>query len=197
MKYLYQPVSPFFINQEFGVNRACVNNVNKVITCDGDNPPYGFKSLYGPEGHLGLDLKAYHGQEVYCAQEGDVYKIDTNIRSGLDVRIESIVGGRMLRHIYEHLLGYQAKVGDRVLTGQLIGWADNTGYSSGDHVHFQVEELIDGEWRPIDPLPLMENRFAKTQLGINNTLKYLIEQVALLTDRVGSFLRQRSVKSNK
>lgn len=193
---LFQPVSPFHINQGFYDNNACISTdgMSRVVTRQpGMSCPVGFKSLYADGRHGALDLRAYHGQEVYCAQGGTVYKIDTNPKSGLDVRVESFVGGRRIRHIYEHLLGYQAKVGDELKTGQLVGWADNTGYSSGDHLHFQVEEYQGGKWVKIDPEPLMAPIFAKDVLKAESTIKYLQEQVALLADRFATYLRTRAV----
>lgn len=191
MKVLFQPVSPFHINQRFGENSACVSLDGKktVVICDGTNPPAGYKSLYGVKGHLGLDLRATHGQEVYCAQTGVVYKIDTDAKSGLDIRVESEMNGIKFRHIYEHLLGYQPKVGDKVQVGQLLGWADNTGYSSGNHLHFQFEVWNGKEWVPSDPLPYMEDKFARTFLSEYNQVLHLKEMVALLADRLAVYLR--------
>lgn len=127
MKFLHRPLKQFIVNQKFGQNNACVDNATSrnVITCDGNNPPAGYRSLYGSAGHLGVDLAAYHGMEVYCILDGVVDSIDTELRSGLDVRIVSEYGGKKYRHIYEHLMGYQPKIGDRVRVGQLVGWADN------------------------------------------------------------------------
>lgn len=192
-KVLFQPVSPWHINQSFGANDACVtkDGTKKVIVCDGNNPPAGYKSLYGAKGHLGLDLRAKHGQEVYAARDGVVYKIDTDPKSGLDIRIESEDGDLKFRCIYEHLMGYQPKVGDKVTTGQLIGWADNTGYSSGDHLHFQFEIWNGKSWIPTDPMPYMENVFAKDFLAKYNKVKYLIEQVAILADKFADYLRKK------
>lgn len=187
----YRPVSPFIINQGFGENQSCVSldGTNKVITCDGNNPPAGYKSLYGPGGHKGIDLRAYHGQEVYCARDGVVYNIDTNTKSGLDVKVLSEINGESYMHIYEHLLGYKPKVGDKVMTGQLIGWADNTGYSSGDHLHFELKKRIDGTYQSIDPLPLMDTIFALDILLIYNKILYIKELVAKLLDTWGDKLR--------
>ncbi len=193
-KEIYQPLKPFIINQRFGENKACVSTdgYNKYITCDGNNPPTGFKSVYGEKGHLGLDLGAWHGQEVYCARDGFVYFIDTHPRSGLDVRVEHNINGTKYRTIYEHLLGYAPKVGDKLSTGQLIGWADNTGWSSGDHLHFQVEILKDGYWTPIDPMSVMDNIYAKDVLKLSNKIKYVAEQVAMLADRIAEYIRGKS-----
>lgn len=190
-KLLFQPVSPFVLNQAFGENKICIstNGTRKIINCDGHNPPEGYKSLYGAKGHLGIDLRAKHGQEVYAARDGVVYKIDTDPKSGLDVRIESEDNGVRFRHIYEHLMGYQPKVGDRVKTGQLIGWADNTGYSSGDHLHFQFEVWDGKKWEPTNPIPYMEPVFAKDFLAKYNTVLYLKEQLAKVADALAVYLR--------
>ncbi len=190
-KLFCRPVSPFSINQHFGENKSCVSldGSNKVITCDGLNPPEGYKSLYGAAGHLGLDLMAYHGQEVYCARDGVVSFIDTHPSSGLDIRVVSVIDGVEYRHIYEHLLGYKPKVGDKVLTGQILGWADNTGFTSGDHLHFQVEKMIDGVFVPIDPLPLMDTLYALDSLSISNQIAYIKEILAKMLDTWGDKLR--------
>lgn len=185
MKFLNRPVDPFIIHQKFGENKACVDDNKNVITCDGFNPPPGYKSLYGPQGHKGIDLRASHGQPVYAAAGGTVSFIDTQPRSGLDVRIVTEFEGRKYRHIYEHLLGYQPKVGQVIEKGDLIGWADNTGWSSGSHLHFQLE-VWDNGWVAIDPLPLMDDAFA---LHVN-LVKRLKEAVALLAEKVADMLRR-------
>lgn len=191
-KVLFRPVKPFWVNQHFGENKICISldGRKQIIGCDGYNPPEGYKSLYGVPGHLGVDLSAGHGQEVYAAQDGIVYMIDTHEKSGLDVRIESNIGTLKFRHIYEHLMGYQPKVGDKVRVGQLIGWADNTGYSSGDHLHFQMEILQGKDWIKVDPMHYMEARFALDQLALENKVSYLKQLVAKLLDNAAYKLRK-------
>lgn len=181
-KEFFQPLSPFIITQKFAENKACVDIATgtKVITCDGTKPPKGYKSLYGPGGHKGIDLRATHGQPVYNACRGIVNAIDTNPKTGLDVKVLSEVGGKKYLHVYEHLLGYQPKVGDSVKTGDLIGWADNTGYSSGDHLHFQVDEMVGSKRVPVDPLSLMEPVFALQFAGLWRQVQELIAKLAEL-----------------
>jgi murein DD-endopeptidase MepM/ murein hydrolase activator NlpD len=190
-KVLFRPINPFILGQGFGQNKACISldGTNKVITCDGTNPPTGYKSLYGKNGHSGIDLVAQHNQEVYAAQSGTVYKIDTIPKSGLDVRIEHNEAGLKFRTIYEHLLGYQPKVGDYVEVGELIGWADNTGYSSGDHLHFQMELWNGTTWIPADPMFYMDTEFAPNFLKRLNQVKYLKQAVAQLLERFAYKLR--------
>lgn len=194
MKFIYQPLKPFILGQRFGENRACVDNAtnSKVIACDGFNPPVGFRSAYGDKGHTGVDLGLLHrGQEVYCVQKGIIDSIDTNPRTGLDVRIISEHKGVKYRHIYEHLQGYQGSKGDIIETGEIIGWGDNTGWSAGDHLHFQLEMLIDNKWIPIDPLPYMEDLFALDILAVNNSLKRIKEDLAKIFDTFADWLRRR------
>lgn len=191
-KVIFQPLKPFRISQRFGENNACVSldGKNKVITCNGHNPPNGYKSLYGPMGHKAIDLWANHGQEIYAAADGIVYWVDTHERSGLDVRIEHEVQGVRFRTIYEHLMGYQVTIGQRLLTGELIGWADNTGYSSGNHLHFQMEMWKDNAWVAVDPMLYMENTFALDILKLKNKVKYLKELLARLLDNTASKIRK-------
>jgi murein DD-endopeptidase MepM/ murein hydrolase activator NlpD len=188
----HRPVKPWVVGQKFAQNSACVDTAtnSKVISCDGLNPPPGYKSLYGSQGHKGIDVRAYRGQPVYAIADGVVDEIDTNPRTGLDVRIVSEINGKRYRHIYEHLLGYQHHVGSKVLAGELIGWADNTGYSAGDHLHLQVEEWR-GKWVPIDPEPLLSNLFAPDALFIANKAQWVKERLAILSEEVTEFLRKR------
>jgi murein DD-endopeptidase MepM/ murein hydrolase activator NlpD len=99
MKLIFKPLKPFQISQAFGENKACkpIDGTQKTITCDGHNPPEGWVSLYGPLGHQAIDLYASHGQPVYAAQDGVVYKIDTDAKSGLDVRLEHELKGQKFR----------------------------------------------------------------------------------------------------
>lgn len=191
MKYLFQPVKPFVINQHFAENKACISTDGSriVISCDGSNPPKGFKSLYGEKGHTGIDLKCAHGQEVYAAQAGVVYDIDTDPITGLDVRIEHDVNGFKFRTIYEHLLGHQVKKGDKVRTGQLIGWGDNTGRSSGDHLHFEYLVWNGSEWIQVDPMTAMQDMFALDFIKMYDKVAYLKEVVAKLADNLAVKLR--------
>lgn len=185
MSIFFRPVKPHRVNQKFGENSICVSieGEKRVRNCNGLKPPKGYKSLYGPKGHLGLDLMAKHSQPVYNAMDGVVYQIDTSAKSGLDVRVESEQGGRRFQHIYEHLLGYQPSVGQKISAGDLIGWADNTGYSSGDHLHFQINELIKGKWVPVDPEPLLSTTHAQDIRSIQELIARAAELIADLLRR--------------
>lgn len=188
-KHFFQPVKPFVLNQYYGQNKICVDIATgrKVINCDGNNPPDGYRSIYGSKGHLGIDLNTYHGQPCYASCGGVVESIDTEPRTGLDVRIKSEIEGKTYLHIYEHLLGYNVKVGQKVSVGDLVGWCDNTGWSSGDHLHFEIRELKNGEWVSVNPLPLMESIFALEFAGLWRRTKELL---ALLAEYIADKARK-------
>ena len=198
MFYLPLPVGTR-ITQRFGERAACVSTDGrkKVISCDGNNPPKGFKSIYGPRGHKGIDFAAFHGQEVYCSRGGVVDSIDTDTRTGLDVRVVSDVDGVKYRHIYEHLLGYQPKKGDIIPTGSLIGWADNTGYSSASHLHFQLERWDNGTWKAVDPEPLLLDQHAKNAMFKEDKISYSLEQLSMAVYKLSKSLRNLIIYLNK
>lgn len=57
---------------------------------------------------------------------------------------------------YMHLHDLEVKVGDAVSRGQVLGHVDNTGNSSGPHLHYQIN---DPAGRPIDPAPAMKSNY--------------------------------------
>lgn len=186
MKFLFQPVKPFVINQKFGENTACfpISGEQHVITCDGNNPPLGYKSAYGAGGHKGVDLQTFHGQPVYASCDGVVDMIDTHPRTGLDVRILSVIEGQKYLHIYEHLMGYNVQKGQFAKTGDCIGWADNTGFSSGDHLHFELKRIDQGVYTSIDPIPFMNNYFAPSVDKIKAVMEKLAVALEMLVDKL-------------
>ena len=176
MKIMYRPLDRWVINQRFGENQACtsVTKQGEYIWCDGHNPPNGYISIYGKNGHQGIDLNATQWTPIYCAMTGKVEYIDKNIKSGYDVRIKSRVGDKTFTHIYEHMVKWKPEVGDIIQTGEIIGWVGSTGYSTGPHLHFECRDSSD---KPFDPLPLMYEMSASQILKIRNKLKYIAQQV--------------------
>jgi murein DD-endopeptidase MepM/ murein hydrolase activator NlpD len=152
---LYWPVKPFHINQHFGDNMPCVENfgaANQTIISGADNQtcPVGFDKLYqhfGMTGHNGTDLMA-GVQNVYAACDGTVIEQQTVPARGLGLGIltdEPVDldehGTHYAKVRYWHLKSFAVNVGDHVKTGQLIGVSNNTGYSSGNHLHFEVQPM--------------------------------------------------------
>ena len=148
---LYYPVYPFMVGQTFGENLACINAENKVVAALNNVCPAGYEKLYqkfGLAGHTGLDVACYHGQPIYAAQDGIVEEIQTEPERGLGLGIiteekwGTFYGEYLVKLRYWHLKGFNVTKGQRVMIGDLIGWADNTGLSSGDHLHFECKPVI-------------------------------------------------------
>lgn len=159
---LLLPLSPLSLNQNFGEDNACYNPFTREVRTRTDVVcPVGFRSLYqNMKGHNGLDLRATDWQPIYAASEGFVEELQTEPERGLGIGIISNLkydfilspystsGEFNAKTRYWHLAAFNVKKGDQVKAGQLIGWADNTGYSSGTHLHFELKPVYekDGRW---------------------------------------------------
>lgn len=97
--------------------------------------------------HLALDMVGDLGQPVLAAESGNVFTSSWNgdnwgIGGGNVVGIDHYgPDGRRAKTMYSHLSGRAVSKGQGVLRGQVIGWADSTGNSTGSHLHFGVAEL--------------------------------------------------------
>ena len=135
------------------------------------NPPIEFKkttitSYFGQERvvfdeydiHYAWDFATSAKTPVYSIGEGIVKTVrfnqDTNVTdtsngAGNYIEIEYEYEDNKYRVIYGHLYPHSAlvKVGQKVRSWQKIGEVGTTGYSTGNHLHFQVSisgKKIDG-----------------------------------------------------
>ncbi len=97
----------------------------------GQNPASYAK--FGLKGHNGLDYGLPSNTQVIAPHGGKVIEV-TNDPNGYGnyLKIENSVEGSVLAH----LASFQVKVGDIVSEGQPIALSDNTGNSTGPHLHF-------------------------------------------------------------
>jgi len=158
---LYRPLLSNSISQKWGENKACVSYVTrKIVNATGNTCPantYPFYPSIGMRGHNGLDFRAYRGEKVYHAGLYDGWmKIEKDPDGGIGVDVisnEPIVMGNYTGYIktrYWHLktpVGHDRK---QVKLGDIIGLADNTGASSGDHLHFGLKKC-DKDGNAIEP----------------------------------------------
>lgn len=140
------PLAPFYITQVFGVNGEYYRSHGIPVA-----------------GHNGLDLRAYHGQPLYAAHDGNAYYTEDDGNEGQGVVIISTekreIEGVLTHYktIYWHLCNpheaaalaspvYRYSKATKgkpmpVKRGDIIGYADNTGFSLGDHLHFGLKPV--------------------------------------------------------
>lgn len=191
-RFLFRPIHPWAVSQRFGEQKACVDIAthSKTISCDGNNPPLGYESLYGAAGHPGLDIPSKRWNPVYAAADGIVRKKVTEEMRGLSIGIVHLEGGKHYLTRYLHLAAIDVDLGEKVGVGDFIGYADNTGYSSGDHLHFELGTCNEfGEdFKRIDPEPYLYPTFA---LEAKTKAKWIREQLALIADKLADLARGR------
>ncbi|NCP19500.1 MAG: peptidoglycan DD-metalloendopeptidase family protein [Erythrobacter sp.] len=85
--------------------------------------------------HRGLDFRGPMGAPIYATARGTVTFVG---RKGGYGNIVEISHGRGLLTRYAHMSRFEAKVGDRVEAGTVIGAIGSTGRSTGPHLHFEV-----------------------------------------------------------
>jgi murein DD-endopeptidase MepM/ murein hydrolase activator NlpD len=120
--------------------------------------PHGFGEFAakfgGGRGHQGQDLFAACGTPMVAARGGIVKFKQYHSRAGYYLVIDGARTGTDYAYMHLRAAALVDK-GERVKTGQLIGYVGDTGAASGCHLHFEM-------WKgpgwysggsPFDPLP--------------------------------------------
>jgi hypothetical protein len=102
--------------------------------------------------HSGIDFKMEIGEPIRSIKDGIVTVKDFgNVNAGKTVLVKWEDGNTS---IYGHLNDFAVKTGQHVKTGDLLGHAGNTGFSTGSHLHFGLKN---GAGQFIDPSPYLDN----------------------------------------
>jgi hypothetical protein len=185
---LNYPVKNVSVNQSFG-------NVDSKYT-----------SL-GLKAHNGIDYYAEDGTPVLAAHDGTVTYAGLDGSNGnlvvimTDTPFEYGDGEAYFKTLYGHLKTGTFKVtaGQKVKTGQIIAHADNTGFSSGSHLHFGLKPVMQGEqdwiwWNmeqnngyngAIDPTPYLPSHSEFTKEMKNGEYSEDIKKMQAFFIRIG------------
>jgi Peptidase family M23/FG-GAP-like repeat len=144
--------------------------------------------FHQPESHMGVDLGAQRYVPIRAASAGTVivkkcnaslngepYSCDVDGSPQvkgcgwyIDIAHASGVVTRYCHMVAEPLVN----VGDRVETGERLGYVGTSGNSSGPHLHFEVHLVPDRGYasneNAIDPLPFMSKRGAPLGIGVDS-----------------------------
>jgi murein DD-endopeptidase MepM/ murein hydrolase activator NlpD len=160
---LLYPVKPFHCTQGFGGNAD-------------------FYKVLGIKGHNGLDIVTYHGHPIYACHDGLAeYSVDGKEGHGVVITTNEPFEYKgkevYFKSIYWHMCNpvkepkFKSPImGNtrQVKAGELIGYADSTGFSTGDHLHFGLKPITkkganieqnNGYYGAIDPMPYMTGKF--------------------------------------
>jgi len=174
---LWYPIKPFVLTQRFG----------------NEHPTY---TSLGLKGHNGLDIMANDGDSVRAAHDGVVTFSGEDGAGGLTIVIRTHepkdYEGKQsfFKTIYCHMKtgSLKVKATEQVVAGQLIGLADNTGLSTGSHLHFGLKPIAQGEaewvWEnleqnngyrgAINPLPYFNGYYAEDTKKVVAILQSMI-----------------------
>jgi murein DD-endopeptidase MepM/ murein hydrolase activator NlpD len=109
-----------------------------------------FEMRWG-EMHTGVDMAIGYGTPYMAAHAGTVILARYNGGFGYNIQIDH---GNGIITVYGHSSKLLVHEGQHVEAGQVIGLIGNTGYSFGNHLHFEVH--INGV--AVDPIPFMLQR---------------------------------------
>lgn len=103
------------------------------------HPIYGYSLM-----HNGVDMNGGMGQQIAAAAGGIVFFAGVKGGYGNSIMIDH--GGGMVT-LYAHQSRFAVSHGQKVSTGQVIGYVGSTGVSTAPHLHFEVR--INGN--PVNP----------------------------------------------
>ena len=215
---IYRPIKTNYLGQGFGENKAMckLHSDGEAIrpfiikSIPRSGIPFGWASFYpmlGMLGHNGYDHNSYHGEPLYFpadfAGAGGWWSKDaSDIDGGLGVDViskkEVLIEGRVS---YVKMRFWHLKTGfklDNVQMGDLIGFCDNTGASSGDHLHWSLKrctkdgrgiDLDNGYYGAIDFTPFYSNNFVLDVIGVQAQAMTAIDAAHKVIADVRRFLK--------
>ena len=142
---------------------------------------------FGLKGHNGLDYATPTGTPILAPFSGRVTQAQNDPNGyGLYVKIENDKYGTILAH----LKSFNVSVGQQVSEGQQIGISDNTGNSTGPHLHWGVHPIPRNTNNGYNGYIDQTSLIGKPEGGVpvNNDTKKAIQFDRLLTK-----LKERSI----
>lgn len=155
---------------------------------------------FGLAFHQGLDFSLWYKEPIFwnCNQRGEVIYAGGDVNEGMGVSVISRdTDGTYYQHRFWHLIRFACKSGDILESGEIIGYGDSTGFSTGNHLHYDLKKVRKNEngtyttlnWNngvkgAIDPTPYFKNKF------ILDVMKELSEECLTLAQKVLKLIKR-------
>src|SRR6266508_1547512 len=132
----------------------------------GENPQ--IYKQWGYAGHNGVDFGIPNGTPIMAASDGAVDKVGFEDGGyGNFVKVSHTDGGTKYYTYYAHLQSASVKAGQKITAGTVVGLSNNTGASTGPHLHFGIK--IDGQNSAykgyLDPMPYLSGTASPTPVS--------------------------------
>ena len=126
---LYRPCKSSLITQGFGPE----NTKPEMLSA--------YQQI-GLLAHNGLDIACADGDDIRFngTGKGMVTELSTDPKAGLGVVVFFKEDDKYYKTTYWHLKKISVVIGQEVESADLLGLADNTGWSTGTHLHFGLKE---------------------------------------------------------
>lgn len=95
------------------------------------------ESVYGADGHMGVDYGCVTGTPVWATADGVVDKSGSD-PAGYGEYVRIWHPALNIYTLYGHFSQRKVAVGDAVKQGQVVGLSGNTGNSTGPHLHYEI-----------------------------------------------------------
>lgn len=155
-----------------------LKNGSERVTSDYGNRTLKFNGKTYKNFHAGIDLisKKFGKDYIIAFADGKVVSTRSTIKgyneqeaSGNYVAIKHS-NGYETRYLHLKINTIKVKVGQKVKKGQVLAYMNSSGFSTGDHLHFEVRK----NGIAVDPKPFLlgEKTFSKKSLTAKNGKRY-------------------------
>ena len=124
--------------ERYATKNGWYNTFTRLYTVlHGASYRYGWD--VGMWGHHGIDIATAEGTPVYSIADGTVIRAESAIGWGWLVSIEHTIRWQKVVSNYAHLHTIEVSEWDRITVGTQIWTVGNTGNSTWNHLHFQID----------------------------------------------------------
>jgi len=136
--YVYVSVAKSFIITKVKIDINSWADMNRYKTQGFGENLIGY-SQFGLKGHNGEDYAVELGNDIYSTHAGTITQVSQDDSLGWGVEVTNMVNNFKTRYWHMKKGSILVKVGEIVGINDKLGEVNNTGYSFGNHLHFDLQ----------------------------------------------------------